>query len=114
MKGRTVLSSGRYPLYQRLQYQHFDINTRLNVRQRTHDRASLHKAIRPITPIPPKYFRFSREEKFISSEERKISSEESNETSEESNDKSEEFAISSGGNQKHPPRYLKIHQEGLR
>ena len=77
MKGRTVLSSGRYPLYQRLQYQHFDINTRLNVRQRTHDRASLHKAIRPITSIPPKYFRFSREEKFISSEERKISSEES-------------------------------------
>ena len=100
MKGRTVLSSGRYPLYQRSQYQHFDINTRLNVRQRTHDRASLHKAIRPITPILPMYFRFSREEKFISSEERKISSEESNETSEESNDKSEVFPISHVENKK--------------
>ena len=57
---------------------------------------------------------FFRENSQIASEEIKISSEESNETSEESNHKSEEFAISSGGNQKYPPRYLKIHRERLK
>ena len=54
------------------------------------------------------------EEIKISSEESNETSEESNETSEESNQKSEEFAISSGGNQKYPPRYLKIHRERLK
>ena len=57
---------------------------------------------------------FFRENSQIAPEEIKISSEESNETSEESNHKSEEFAISSGGNQKYPPRYLKIHRERLK
>ena len=59
-------------------------------------------------------FQIAPEEIKISSGEKKNSSEISTETSEESNNKSEEFAISSGGNQKYPRGYLKIHRERLR
>ena len=59
-------------------------------------------------------FQIAPEEIKISSGEKKNSSEISTDTSEESNTKSEELAISSGGNQKYPLGYLKIHRERLR